>query len=223
MRSHRVEHFGHEREPVVVIDDFTGRIADFVAAGRRARYSPVIGYPGLRSPVDSAYLALGEPLLGRLLAEHFGLSKRFKAESCSFSVVTTPPDKLTPAQRRPHYDAPDSNLVAMVHFTQDVGAGGTAFYRHRRTGFEAITHDRAFAYKQAVSEDDAEMGDLPGAYYFGNSDRYELIGEIGPRADRLIAYRGRQLHSGVIPAPPDATTTPATARLTINTFLIGEL
>lgn len=95
MKSHRVEHFGDEREPIIVIDDFTGRIADFAAAGRRARYSPVSGYPGLRSPVDPAYLALGEPLLGHLLAEHFGLSKRFQAESCSFSVVSIPPDKLT--------------------------------------------------------------------------------------------------------------------------------
>lgn len=223
MIRHWVEHFGSEREPVIVIDDFTGRIADFVAAGRRERYAPVAGYPGVRAPVDPAYLALGEPLLGQLLAEHFGLTKRFRAESCSFSIVSIPPEKLAAAQRRPHFDGADPNLIAMVHYTQGAGSGGTAFYRHRRTGYEAITPERVALYEQGVREDDAEFAALAPAYYHGDSDRYEMIGEIEPRPDRLIAYRGRQLHSGVIPSPPDAALTIASARLTINTFLIGEV
>lgn len=223
MIKHRVEHFGSEREPVIVIDDFTGRIGDFVKAGRRAHYAPVAGYPGVRAPVDPAYLALGEPLLGQLLGEHFGLTKRFRAESCSFSIVSIPPEKLVTAQRRPHYDGADPNLIAMVHYTQGKGSGGTAFYRHRRSGFEAITPERVACYERSVRQDDTEFAALAPAYYHGDGERYEMIGEIEPRPDRLIAYRGRQLHSGVIPTPPDEALTLAAARLTINTFLIGEI
>ena len=223
MQTHRVERFGREREPIVVIDEFSGRIAELAAAGRRARYAPVSGYPGLRSPIDPSYLALGEPLLGRLLAEHYSLTKRFRAESCSFSVVSIATEDLAPAQRRPHYDAPQANLIAMVHYTQGPATGGTAFYRHRRTGFETITPPRVAAYDAAVRADDAELGPLPPGYCHGDSARYELIGEVEARPDRLVVYRGRQLHSGVIPSPPTRATTPAEARLTINTFLIGEV
>lgn len=221
-QSHAIEHFGREREPIIVIDGFSGRVAELAEAGRRARYDPVVGYPGVRSPIDPAYLALGEPLLGVLLAEHFGLTKRFRAESCSFSLVSVPPEDLVPAQRRPHYDAAQSNLIATVHYTQDATTGGTAFYRHRRTGFETIMPDRVAAYDAAVALDEAEYGPLPPAYYHGDGERYELIGEIAARPDRLVAYRGRQLHSGVIPSPPGPAMTMAEARLTINTFLIGE-
>lgn len=220
---HRVERFGREREPVIVIDGFSGRIAELATMGRQARYAPVTGYPGVRSALDPAYLALGEPLLGRLIGEHFGLVKRFRAESCSFSMVSLRPEELSPAQRRPHYDAPQANLVAMVHYTQGPEAGGTAFYRHRRTGFEAIARDRVHAFEAALREDDAEHGELPPGYHYGDSERFELIGEIEARPDRLIAYRGRQLHSGVIPAPPGGEVSLADARLTINTFLIGEV
>ncbi len=221
--TYRIENFGREREPVIVIDDFSGIIGELAAAGRTARYSPAQGYPGMRSPVDAGYLALGEPLLGQLLAKHFGLTKRFQAESCSWSVVSVSPDQLAPAQRRPHYDAPQANVIAIVHYTQGAGSGGTAFYRHRRTGFEAVNSGRVAAYEEAVRQDDAEFGPLPAGYYYGDSERYELIGEIEPRPDRLVAYRGRQLHSGVIPVPPDGTTHNGSARLTINTFLIGEV
>jgi len=223
MQSHCVERLGREGEPVIVIDEFSGRLLELAAAGRDATYSPVVGFPGLRSPLDAAYLALGEPLLGRLLAQHFGLTKRFRAESCSFSVVSVVPDDLAHAQRRPHFDAPQPNLIAMVHYTQSQSSGGTAFYRHLRTGFETITPDRVNAYEAALRDDEAEFGELPPRYYYGDSERYELIGEIEARPDRLIAYRGRQLHSGVITVPPGPSTTPATARLTINSFLIGEL
>ena len=218
-RACRVQCFGNEREPVIVIDGFSGRIEDIVQRGRDATYSPADGYPGVRSPFDPAYLALGEPLLGQALAEWFGLTKRFRSESCAFSIVSIRPEDLSPGQRRPHYDAPHGNLVAMVHYMQGPETGGTAFYRHRATGYEAITPERVAHYEAAVTREEAEGGIAPPGYCYGNSNRYEMIGEIAARPDRLIAYRGRLLHSGIIPTPPGS----GTPRLTVNTFLIGEI
>ncbi len=221
--SWRVEHFGREREPVVVIDGFSGCIDRIEATGRQARYEPVQGYPGVRSAFDPNYFALQGELLGRLFAEHFGLEKRFSAESCALSMVSLHPEALSQQQRRPHYDGTRPNLLATVHFTQGPETGGTAFYRHRRTGFETVTPERADEYEAAVREDEREYGPLPPEYYYGDSERYELIGEVEARPDRLIAYRGRRLHSGVIPTAPDPATLRRSGRLTVNAFLIGEM
>ena len=48
-----------------------------------------------------------------------------------------------------------------------------------------------------------------------------MIGEVEARPDRLVLYRGRLLHSGVIPAPQALSDDPKTGRLTINMFLRG--
>ncbi|MHA6317124.1 DUF6445 family protein [Altererythrobacter sp. CAU 1778] len=219
----RVEHFGSEDEPVIVIDNFSGCIGEIEAFGRRARYAPVAGYPGIRSPFDARYLGIRGALMGDLIAECFGLQKRCSVESCSLSIVTLPPDQLHQQQRRPHYDGTAPNLLATVHYTGGSEQGGTAFYRHRRTGFEAITPERAAQYEAAVREDDREFGPLPPAYYHGDSERYEMTGEIAAAADRLIVYRGWRLHSGHIPVAPDRGAMPAEGRLTVNSFLIAEI
>ena len=223
VRPVTIHTFAGENEPVIVIDEFSGCIDRIEEIGRRAPYSPAVGFPGLRSPFDPRYLQLAGPIVGQLFAEHFGLRKQFRPESCSFSLVTTPPDLLSQPQRRPHYDGAQANLVATVHYTGGAQTGGTAFYRHRRSGLATIRPEQADAYEEAVAQDEREFGPLPDSYYYGDSDRYELIGEIEARPDRLIAYRGWNLHSGVIPVPPAPNTSARDARLSVNTFLIGQL
>lgn len=124
-------------------------------------------------------------------------------------------------QRRPHYDASDPNLIALLHFTGDAATGGTAFYRHRRTGFEAILPERAASFEEAVIEDEAAYGALPPQYFYDTDERYEMLGEVAAKPDRMIIFRGRLLHSGHIPLPPGPQTTRENGRLTINTFLIA--
>lgn len=214
-----VERIGEEAEPVIVLDDFTGRISDLEAAGRAATYRPVPGYPGQRSPVSPRYFGNRGQLLVDLLREHFGYAGGAKTESCAFSIVTTPPAHLSPGQTIPHYDGAEPTLMALLHFTGGACSGGTAFYRHRRTGFETLRPEREADYRKAVAQDDAQYGAPGRGYYHGDGDRYDMIAEFEARPDRALLYRGRLLHSGVIPNPPGAEATPATARLTINTFL----
>jgi len=216
--SYRVERFGQEREPVVIIDDFSRDLHRLIAVGRRARYAPAQGYPGVRSPLDPNYLSTQGALLTEILSTEFALSGQIAIESCTFSVVTTAADALAPAQRIPHYDSPESNLIAVVQYTSK-DAGGTAFYRHKRTGFETVNPERVAEYRAAIGEDDRTFGTPPEGYFYGANDRYELIGEIEAKPDRLILYRGRVLHSGVIPIPPGLGITPETGRLTVTAFL----
>lgn len=70
-------------------------------------------------------------------------------------------------------------------------SGETAFYRHRRTGFETITPAREHAYNAALAEDEREFGMPPPHYHYGDSDRYARIGEVEARLTINMFLRGR--------------------------------
>ena len=217
----RVEYVGLEREPIVIIDDFTGHIEELEAIGRRADYQPVDGFPGIRCRISSTYMTAQAQLLHRICTQCFGHLRGAKVESCSFSLVSKTPEELTQGQRRPHFDSTQPELIALLHYVSGSETGGTAFYRHRRTGFETILPERASAFDLAVKQDEQEFGQLPASYFYGDDQRYEMIGEVAAMPDRAILYRGRLLHSGHIPIDPDPVSIKASGRLTINTFLLG--
>lgn len=218
-----VERLGEEAEPLVIIDDFSGMAPELLERGRNATYQDAGAmYPGLRSWCEPDYLDGQRPLLFNILQTLFGFRQQVQLDASTYSLVTTPPADLHPVQCLPHYDHADGKLVAIMHYLLGPESGGTAFYRHRRTGFETITPDREEAYNAALEEDVREYGLPPQTYHYGDSDRYALIGEVEARPDRLILYRGRQLHSGVIPQPDRLSTDPRAGRLTINMFLKGQ-
>ena len=220
--DYTAQHFGHEREPVIVIDDFSGQLSGLVSAGRAAPYERAQGYPGIRSAIDPksyvGHCARSSILAGSVKKEFGAAQIRF--ESCAFSIVTLQPDELSPDQRIPHFDEAKSNVVAFVHYLDTAPDCGTAFYRHRRTGFETVTPERLDAYFDARGEDNAEFGPPPAAYHTGSTARYERIGSVEAAPDRLIAYRGRQLHSGDIMVPPPLEDARAKGRLTVTGFLL---
>ena len=220
--SIRLERLGIEGEPLVVVDGFSGIAGALERAGRAADYKPAVGFPGLRSPADRRYLKRRDGMLGDILARAFGF-RRAMIERCDYSIVSLPPEELSKQQRMPHYDDPGPGVVALLHYLGDAKSGGTAFYRHRRTGYESMRPERIEPYRTALAADDAEYGSLAPAYLYGDTDRFEMIGEIAAKPDRAILYRGRTLHSGIIPTPPDPLTARETGRLTINTFFLGEV
>ncbi len=217
-----VERFGLEREPVVIIDNFLGETETLTAIARQARYAPVDGFPGIRCRISSTYMAPRLETLRKVLAEVFDLPGGAKVESCHFSIVSKRPDELSQGQRRPHYDASDPFLIAMLHYMGGEETGGTSFYRHRRTGLEAIHSEQEAEFLRAVTADEEEFGQLPPRYFFGDDERYEMIGTVEAKRDRVVMYRGRILHSGHIPMSPDPETALQNGRLTVNTFLVGQ-
>jgi len=218
-----VERIGREGEPLVIIDNFTGQPERLRAMGIAAQYHPAgVDYPGLRGPVDPAYLDLRRELMMQIMARVFGLTRSIQCEAAAFSLVTLPPAQLSLRQRIPHHDHSDAGRIAIMHYLGGPETGGTAFYRHRRTGFEAITFAREAAYHMARAEDEREFGPPPLGYPSGDSDAFEQIGAVEAQVDRLALYRGRQLHSGIIPDPSNLSDDPATGRLTINMFLYGS-
>ena len=218
-----LERLGREGEPLVIIDRFTGDIERLRRLGIASQYQAAgVDYPGLRALADPSYLGVRQDLMMRALGEVFGIRRSIQVEIATFSLVTLPENKLSLRQCIPHHDHSDAGRIGIMHYTQGPSSGGTAFYRHRRTGFEAITPEREAAYAAALEEDEREFGPVTKAYPYGDSDRYEMIGEVEAQPDRLILYRGRQLHSGVIPDPTQLSEDPAKGRLTVNMFLFGS-
>lgn len=218
-----VERIGREGEPLVIIDNFTGQPERLRAMGMAAQYHPAgVDYPGRRALADPSYLDLRRDLMMQVMARVFGLSRGVQCEIAAFSLVTLPPEQLSPRQRIPHHDHSDAGRVAIMHYLGGPETGGTAFYRHRRTGFEAITPHREPAYAAALVEDQREFGPPPPGYPLGDSDCFEQIGAVEARPDRMALYRGRQLHSGIIPDPAALSEDPGTGRLTVNMFLFGS-
>lgn len=218
-----VQQIGEEREPVVIIDNFTGQPDRLRAMGEAARYYPAgVDYPGRRAPADPSYLDIRRDLMMQVMARVFGLTRSIQCEVAAFSIVSLAPQDLSPRQRIPHHDHSDAGRVAIMHYLDGPESGGTAFYRHKRTGFEAITPEREAAYAEALAEDDRQFGEPARTYPSGDSERFEQIGAVEARIDRLALYRGRQLHSGIIPAPQALSDDPRKGRLTVNMFLFGE-
>jgi hypothetical protein len=213
---------GREGEPLVVIDGFGGMVDVLLEAAYAAHYQHAgASYPGMRSWADPSYLDRRRDLMMKVMQQVFGFSKGVRLDASTFSLVTLGEDELSPLQRIPHYDHSGGEVIAVMHYLLGPETGGTAFYRHRRTGFETVTPAREDIYNAALAQDEAEHGMPPAQFCYGDTDWFELIDEVEAVPDRLILYRGRQLHSGVIPDPAVLSSDPRKGRLTVNMFLIG--
>jgi hypothetical protein len=218
--EYKIEYIGDEKEPIIIIDNYSGQVDYLLSQAIAAHYSdPGISYPGVRANTASNYLLVRQKLLSNAIQQTFGFNDGISSASCSFSIVTTLPEMLSPAQRIPHYDDTSPDLLAALHYLKSDATGGTAFYKHRRTGFETITPERAKTYSEALREDDREYGPPEPGYIYGNNKRYKMTAEIPAKPDRLVIYRGRTLHSGVIPETFALTDDPLLGRVTMNTFL----
>lgn len=210
---------------MVVIDGFSGWPDGLVASADSAVFEPVAGYPGIRAAISAKdYVAQADRsgMLAQALRREFGFNRTIQFESCCFSIVTLQPDQLSAPQRIPHFDEAREHVVAIVHYLRAEPGSGTAFYRHRRTGFETITPERLGEYEAAKAADLAQFGAIPARYQSGDCERYEQIASIAAKPDRLIAYRGRQLHSGnILRVPPQAEAI-AQGRLTVTGFILGQ-
>ena len=216
-----VRSVGVERQPLVVIDGFSRDPDALRAAAIVERFGPAgHHYPGIRAPVPGDYFTERGPVLAQVLAEVFGHRGRVDVLDASFSVVTTPPAELSVQQRLPHCDAFAGNRLAILHYLSPEGGDGTAFFRHRSTGFETVDETRAPVYFDRLN---AELrdGDAPTGYIAGDTPLFERMMLAEARYDRALIYRSFLLHSGAIASDAALSPDPATGRLTVTAFLVA--
>lgn len=218
--SYKIERFGHEQEPIVIIDDFFSD-PEALRADAASKSYQKLGpfYPGIRAQANPVYFGERMALLTEVLKNVFDFQKGAELTECAYSLVTTRPGELMPIQSMPHYDGLEEGRVALLHYLSPAKMGGTAFYRHKGTGFETVTEARFETYKEALSEDVKKYGLPLKAYHTENSENFEQIGKVEACVNRCVIYRGITLHSGYIPLGFNFAKDPLKGRLTVNSFL----
>ncbi|MDF2385633.1 hypothetical protein JMG10_29475 [Nostoc ellipsosporum NOK] len=208
---------GSEGQPIAIVDGFHPDPDSLRAAALAAKFEPGRHhYPGIRAPLPADYFALVRPALAPVLREVLGAGSGVQLLDASFSVVTMPPGELGIEQRLPHVDAVQPGRIALVHYLSE--GEGTAFFRHRATGFETIDAARSPAYLARLN---AELRSDPpaAAYPFGDTALFERIAHVEARYNRAVIYRSALLHSGAISPGAVLDADPATGRLTVTAFL----
>jgi hypothetical protein len=217
-----VERIGRESVPVVVIDDFVPRPDLLADDAAMLGFVPMgVHYPGVRAVVPPALVRRFVDPLAPLIAEVF------EVRDCSvidalYSLVTTPPEALSLTQRLPHFDGVEPERLALLHFLGGAAGSGTAFYRHRATGFETVSAARLPRYERMI-DNEVRDGAVPDAAYIGgDTDLFEEIGLFEGHYNRALLYPSNALHCARIPDDLNLSDNPATGRLTVNTFLLGR-
>jgi hypothetical protein len=212
---------GREAEPLVIIDGF----AEDPDGLRKAAADAAFGsasehYPGLRAALPERYLTDQLPRIARALGRDFGSCRRIHVVDAQFSIVTVTPDALEIRQRLPHVDAYARDRIALIHYLSPTNRDGTAFFRHRGTGFETVDETRAPDFFERLGREVAAMP--PHGYIADDTALFERTALVDAAYNRALLYRSYVLHSGAIARDAVLSADPAAGRLTITAFLAIE-
>lgn len=214
------EPIGDEAQPLCIFDDFApdpGALRDFAAA---ATFEPALHhYPGIRAALPADYFDPLLPAIAQAASEAFGRSGPIHVIDASFSVVTTPASALTVPQRLPHSDAFTPDRIALIHYLSPNGGDGTAFFRHRSTGFETVTEARRELYFRQLDTELRYGGPPPPTYVAGDTNLFACTHVAEARYNRALLYRSCNLHSGAIGPDAILSPDPREGRLTVTAFL----
>lgn len=218
----QVRRVGAEGAPLLVVDQAVADPDRLVRKAARGHFKPQGAmFPGVRIRAPLFYETFLEQLLRPLLAEHFGLpaNGRFAFPMCHYSLVTTPPGRLVFLQRVPHIDSVQDNGLATVHYLFRGDWGGTAFYRHRSTGFESVDESRRTTYFETLQEESRRADATGDGYINGDSPLFERTESVDGAYNRMLVYRRNSLHSGNIDSDRVPPADVYAGRLSINSFI----
>ena len=218
-----VRTLGHEQTPLIVIDHVlrSPQLAVSDACNKHYRVEPNDFYPGQRAAVSANYQAAILGQFGDLFKSTFGYPDKSSVQSLfsAYSMTDTQASDLKPIQMLPHFDSPNNDQLAMVHYLCPPQHGGTGFFRHKTTGIERVTPTNMKAYGQCLKQEaiGAELH-LSPQYISKEHALFESIGTVNVEFNRLIVYPSNLLHSGLINTTSDLGTDPLANRLTISSF-----
>lgn len=221
--NYKIQSIGKEQEPIVIIDDFFSvpdKLVDI--ASQSSFIDNSSHYPGIRAEAPSSYLAERQDLLVEIIQTQFGITTGVDVLECNYSLVTFQPAKLSMFQCFPHFDGLERGRLAILHYLCDENFGGTAFYRHKATGYETLNSERYQKYDLQRQAEFKKAGLSEKKYFSGNSNEFEEIANIKAKFNRLVIYRGCSIHSGQIPQNFAFSPDPKKGRLTINTFFMEK-
>lgn len=219
-----IEYVGQEQLPVVVIDEFypdPEQLIQLAEAEPAFTAQSTDYYPGIRKPIHGNYSQWVLDAITPVLQSVFCPASSVKPylSLCAFSLASTPVHKLRPIQCVPHVDTQDAHQFALIHYLCQEHYGGTAFYRHRTSGYESITQERAGHYFPLLKEEVIKAGMSLGGYIQEDTALFSKTGQVDVRFNRAILYQSNMLHSGLIRESLGLFKDPRQGRLTANCFL----
>lgn len=217
--SYRVESVGEEKQPLLIVDNFLAQpelLVDFCCANSSFSTADAF-YPGLRMQAPEEYLVAISDYLKPIILNTFGDEGAISRLFSSYSLITTPPEKLKPEQAVPHFDSDQITELASVYYLCDARLGGTSLYRHKETGFEFVNSERRAKYMDTLLQS-LRKGLIKREYMNGSNELFEQIYSVPAMFNRFVMYRCTSLHSGNIGKDFQFITNPKLGRLTLNTF-----
>lgn len=212
---------GDEGAPLLIVDNLVSdpdRLVRKAVASHFVKHTSM--FPGIRAPAPLSYQRFLETTLNPLLTECFDLAPgRFVFPMCHFSLVTQPPGKLAFLQRVPHIDSVRGDGLATVHYLFRGDWGGTAFYRHRQSGFEYIDEGRHAVYFDCLAQESLRTDAAGVGYIDEDTALFQRIADVEGVFNRIIVYRRNSLHSGRIDNARVPPANPFNGRLSINCFI----
>lgn len=215
---------GNEKTPVVVIDDFAADVSEVIEyACSDVDYGPdsTSAYPGVRGGLPRTYVRAVLNRIYRLLFQVFAVPAGLgmKTVNTVYSLIATPEHELSSAQCVPHFDSTGAYYLAVLHYLNPGDFCDTGLFRHRPTGFEKIQEQRREAFFSSSKAFVEANGPPAQGYIKGSDDHFELYDQIEYKPNRLVAYPGCLLHSGLVDPAVDINPDPRTGRLTANIFV----
>lgn len=214
---------GKEKQRIVLISQFLKNPDSAVEQASLQKFTSLTPqYPGLRAPLPDDVLGGWLEALAPMLNAQFAMTGSRWTGHGWHSIVTQPPDRLLPIQRLPHIDGVEPGQIAMMLYLNDTAHGGTAFFRHKATGYESLTAQTFPLYKRTLEREVAANGLPPSAYVGDGEPYFEHIHESDGAFNSAVFYRGNVFHSGVIDPAGPFSADPRAGRYTINAFLRAE-
>lgn len=221
--SPHIVRVGHERTPVIIIDDFADDLSELLAFVRQQPFTQDAKsyYPGVRAAISKPYAIAVIDQVFQLIYDVYQIPTHrcLKPHTLAFSLISSPPTSLQPLQCLPHFDTSSPYYFAILHYLNDGPHGNTAFFRHRPTGFERINDERAPSYFASAQQYIDKEKLATQQYFVKSDDHFEIIDQIEYRPNRLAIYPGNILHSTLVNPETDIDSNPATGRLTANLFI----
>jgi hypothetical protein len=222
--SLQVREVGQEKTPVIVIDDFaidTEKVIDYACRARDYGPDRSSAYPGLRANLPREYVISVLNSIYKLLFKVYQVPANLSLKPINtvYSLIATPEEELSLAQRVPHFDSNSPWYLAVLHYLNAGNFCDTGLFRHRPTGFERISEQRLDRFLESSEAYLNAHGEPPKEYIFASSGQYELYQRIEYRPNRLVVYPGSLLHSGLVDPQVDINPDPRSGRLTANIFV----
>jgi hypothetical protein len=223
--SLQILHMGEENNKVLCFDNFLTEPMQLVKFAQGANFTHYAaaaqrkGYPGVRT---AAPVELGEQIrthLESIVKHEYNIpaERKMKPLQDAMCMMTVPEVELGPLQRIPHFDASSPYFFAALLYLCDERHGGTGFYRHNHTGYEAITPERSERYLD-ISYDELNSKKTERRYFSESNELFTKVGFVSARFNRLVVYRGNILHSANILSSISLNPDPRVGRLTANIF-----